>query len=134
MPHPPFTDADNYRARSKGFSGTAVASSTTNLDFAIGVEDRYMHGGELILKNHVFGDTYKFQVIDKDNVLGYGANTVLDEFRTDWNVFEDRQNQGIINYNFVARLYAGLYVRLVYTSTGGTNVLVRVNFLWCKKT
>lgn len=134
MAIPPFADPDGYRGRLRGYSGTATKNTTSNVQWAM-AEDRYMQGGNIILKNHVFGDTFKFQVVDVDNILGYGAGTVLDEFITDWNVAEDRQGQDQIIYNYTAKVYAGLYLRIVYTSTGTENdVQVRVNLFLHKKT
>lgn len=129
-----FADPVGFRARFKGISGTATKNTTSNIDYLL-AEDRYINGVQIFLKNQVFGDTMKFQVVDVDNLLGYGAGTVLDEFGSDWNVSDDTQEQGIITVSYPAKIAAGLYIRMVYISTGNTNdVLVRVNLFLHKKT
>lgn len=134
MPQSPFALNTEYEAKAKGYVGTATAGTTTNVDFAVGAEDRYIDGVRIILINHDAGDTMSFQVVDVDNVMGYGAGTVLKEFGTSWNVDHEKCDQGANVYNFLARLYAGLYIRIVYTSAGATNVTVKVNVRLFKKT
>jgi hypothetical protein len=146
MAAPPFADADNYFADSEGTSGTATKNTTSNIDFAIGSVDRYMHGGQLVLNNHCHGDKYNFQVVDKDYVyagISYPATyngtawsvaqpngVVLKQFRKNWNVIADQNDQGTTNYNFVAKIPANTYIRVVYTSVGTENdVSVCPNFL-----
>lgn len=122
-----FANSDGFRFRGLGISATATKNTTTNIDYLI-PQDRYMNGVSIILKNQVFGDTASFQIVDKDNVLGYGAGTVLDEFATDWNMSEDSQDQGAVLLPYPAKVIAGLYIRIVYKSVGTENdVLVRAN-------
>ena len=115
-----------YEARATGYRGTATAGTTTNVDFAIGAEDRYIDGVRLFLKNHVDGDTMDFKIVDVDGVYA-PAGTVLKQFGYSWNVDDGQSDQGGSVYNFLARIYAGLYIRVAYTSTGNTNVIVKVN-------
>jgi hypothetical protein len=129
----PFAVNTEYEAKATGYVGTATAGTTSNVDFAVGAEDRYIDGVRIILINHDAGDTMDFQVIDIDNVLGYGANTVLKQFGTSWNVDHEKCDQGANVYNFLARLYAGLYIRIVYHSVGATNVTVKLNLRLFKK-
>ena len=124
-------DADKVKFRGKGISGTAIAGATTNIDYKL-TEARLLDGVKMILKDQAFGDSVKFQVVDVDNVLGYGAGLVLDEFGTDWYVSADTQDQGAINLPYSAEVIAGLYIRIVYNSIGGTNVSVKAN-LWLHK-
>lgn len=130
----PFADADGFRARFGGhICGEAAFGETTNFDYYID-EERWINAVELILKDQAWGDYVKLQVVDKDNILGYGANVVLDTFGDNWNLTTDQERQGPYPAQFPARLYAGLYARLVYVSTGGTNVKVKVNYYLYKKT
>lgn len=122
-----------YEVKATGFSGTATGGGSTNLDFAIGAEDRYINGCRFILKNHAASDSMGFKVVDIDNVLGYGAGTVLKTFGLDWNVDSERHDQGRDTFNFVARIYAGLYIRVVYVSTGLLDVSVKMNASLYKK-
>lgn len=123
--------ADKVKFRGKGVAGTATAGTSTNIDHKL-TEARLIDGVKLILKDQAFGDSVKFQVVDVDNILGYGAGMVLDEFGTDWFVSADSQDQGAINLPYSAEVAAGLWLRIVYNSTGATNVSVQAN-LWLHK-
>lgn len=114
--------------RGTGISGTATANTTTNIDYQL-TEDRIITGGFLILQNHQFGDYVSFQVVDKDNILGYGAGTVLNEFMTNWYVASDTQIQKGTEASYPAKVFQGLYLRIIYHSTALLgNVNVRANF------
>lgn len=119
-------DADKVKFRGKGFSFTAIAGQTTNGDYKF-TEARLLDGTQLILKDHVNGDHMRFQVVDVDNIIGYGAGTVLDEFADEWYITGDREDQGDKRLPYSAEIIAGLYIRVVYTSTGATNVKVKCN-------
>jgi hypothetical protein len=122
-----------YEVKATGYRGTATAGATTNLDFAIGAEDRYINGLALILKNHAAEDLVGLQIVDVDNIFGAGAGYVLKTFGTNWNVDDSQQLQGKDSFNYAAKIPAGVYVRLIYESTGGTNVLVKLNLQLHKK-
>ncbi len=124
----------NYEVKATGYKGTAPAGVTTNVDFAIGAEDRYINGIKLLLKNHAEEDTIGLQIVDKDNVLGYGAGLVLKVFGLNWNVDAEKSDQGQNVFNYAARIPAGVYIRVVYVSTGATDVKVKLNLLLHKKT
>ena len=128
-----FNATDGFNFRGKGISGTATAGTTTDIDYKL-TEERYINGCQLILNSHALGDTVTFQVVDKDNVLGYGAGVVLQEFGTTWQVSEDERNQGVFKVEYPAKILANLYVRIKYTSQGLTNVNVACNLFLHKKT
>jgi hypothetical protein len=118
--------ADKVKFRGQGISGTATAGVTTNIDYKL-TEARLLDGVHMILKDHAFGDSVKFQVVDVDNILGYGAGVVLDTFGESWFIVADVQSQGSINLPYSAEVLAGLYVRVAYTSVGVTNVKFQCN-------
>jgi hypothetical protein len=122
-----------YEVKATGYRGVAAAGVLTNVDFAIGAEDRHISGINLMLVNHADQDTLGLQVVDKDNVLGYGAGAVLKTFGITWNVDHTKSDQGRDVFNFVALIYAGLYIRVAYNSTGATDVTVKLNVLLHKK-
>ena len=122
----PFENSYGLRFRGNGISGTAAAGSTTNIDHKL-TADRYLNGCELLVNTATWGDYVKFQVVDVDNILGYGAGTVLDEFGSTWYVASDRQLQGIFKIEYPAKVLANLYIRLVYVSTGVAPVGVACN-------
>lgn len=123
----PFSESYGFRQRSRGFTTEINAGVTSNIDCLIS-EERYITGLQIILQNQVFGDTMTLQVVDVNNILGYGAGAVLDEFGKNWNVSPDTACQGIIENPYPAKIAAGLYIRVVYTSTGQTNIKVGLNF------
>jgi hypothetical protein len=120
---------DSFRVnfKGKGVAGTVTAGQTGNIDLKL-TERRFITGLQLLLKDHTWGDTAKLQIVDVDNILGYGAGTVLAEYATDWQVCSDKQDQGIFSVPYPADIATNLYLRVAYTSTGGTNVGVRVNY------
>lgn len=122
------SDFNADRTHFAGFrvTGTATAGQVTNIDYALS-EEKLVYGGQAILKNHVFGDCIKMQVVDVDNILGLGAGTVLGEYIQCWGVADDVQTQAAIMVEFPTKIITGLYLRIVYDSSGGSNVSVQVN-------
>lgn len=120
----------NNNARFKGYSGTATKNTTTDLDFLI-PDNRIILGARMIVSNHVLGDKFTTQVIDIDNVIGHGANTVISEYVTDWYVDHGSTNQGdvIVPEKLAGAIPNGTYIRFKYTSIGTVfDVSVKVNF------
>lgn len=119
-------EGNTLRARLLGiFNQTVTKNGTRTLDWQIpdlsyqsSNKQAYMDGINYYAKDAEVGDHITFQVIDIDNILGYGANTVLDEFGHEWAVIPDSD----INIRlYKAKLIAGLYIRIKYESTGTTN-------------
>lgn len=109
-------DADRAKYRLQGIAGTAGADSTTDIDWRF-PEERWITGGIFAVNNGNWGDSATIQIIDIDNVLGYGANVVLDTFAENYGVMSDQQFQGDIECPYVALIPAGLYIRIKYTNT-----------------
>jgi hypothetical protein len=128
----PFASANGFRARNKGYSGVAQAGTTTDIDFQI-TEERYISAVQTILSGHAEDDTLGFLIVDK-NGLYSPAGSILDVFAETWNVDHTSNDQGVHESSYPARLYAGLFVRIRYTSTGSNPVKVKVNFFLHKKT
>jgi hypothetical protein len=131
MSSSPFSVSDGMRFRGKGVSGLAAAGTITNIDYKL-TEERYLNGCEMILKDHAFGDSCNFEVVDVDNILGYGAGTVIDRFAEDW-FFASTEDQGQFIIDYPAKILANLYIRIAFTSTGASPVKVRCNFFLHKK-
>lgn len=125
MGAPPFSDADGFRARFKGYEGTASAGQTTDIDFLISGE-RNINGVCLILTNHADGDNVDFKIVDKDGIMST-AGTVLDTFGENWYVDDTIKSQAQTILPYRAKILAGLYVRVTYRSVGNTNVKVKAN-------
>ena len=88
---------------------------------------KYLSGADWMVENAVNGDWAKFQVVDKDNILGYGAGTVLREYvRGKW-IF----NNEVTFCSSVApgQLTVGLYLVCEYHSVGTVaNPKMYINF------
>ena len=111
-------------------SATCTKSSTVNLDVyidpAIYPYGAYCNGAKLITKNAEFGDSIIIQCVDKDNVTGYGAGTVLGQY-CDWYVDPTGSQESVLEYGDLIPPY--FYMRLIYTSVGTVNdVNVFTNF------
>ena len=128
-----FCDSEKFRFRGKGMSGTGAAGTLTNIDYKV-TEERFINGVRLILANHTIDDNVHFEIVDVDNVLGYGAGLVLDRFGDTWYVNPDMACQGDILIDYPAKIYAGLYIRVVYNSEGETDVKVKANLYLHKQT
>lgn len=145
----PFSMADGFRHRAKGFAGTANFGTATNLQWPV-TEERYMNGLALILNNHVFGDTCDFEVVDVDYLYAgtlypadYGGTpwsvaaptgVMLDRFGEAWGMNPSSAIQGPYLVPYYAKLYAGLYIRIKYHSVGSVDVGVIANMFLHKKT
>ena len=109
-----------------------TAGQVTNVDWQIpqltfGGENKtsYFDGVEYYSANSKIGDTVTFQVVDKDGIL-YPAGTVVEEFATGLYVIPDQRDAFIL---YKAKLVPGLYIRVVYTSTGASNVDLICNLM-----
>lgn len=119
--------SDLLNVNNKGITGIASAGTVTNIDLKLD-DDNFITGGVLRTNTSTFGDHATFQVIDLDNVMGYGAGVILGQYCTDWYMRSDVQEQLNENTPYPAKIYAGLYLRLKYTSVGTTDVQVSVMY------
>lgn len=126
-----FNDATGFRFRGHSFSDTVNSNTTKDIDYKL-VEERYINGGRLIVNNIGDDDLVTFQVLDKDNVLGFGSNIILDEFIKDF--FVPKSSDIEIALPYPARIVANLYLRIKYTSTHASGCKVKCNLYLHKKT
>jgi hypothetical protein len=120
----PFSDAMGFRFRGVSFGCTVAQNETKHCDYHL-TEERWINGGRLIVPNKGPSDKVSFQVIDKDNVMGFGNNVVLDQFITDFYI--PQTGDLTVNLAYPARILAGLYLRLIYTSTHESGADVKCN-------
>ena len=107
-------------------SGTATKNSTTNIDYCM-PSTKALFGAALIYKDAVDGDWVEIKIVDVDNVLGYGAGTVVGTFVNKWYIDSNRTDWGH-QCDFAKTIPEGVYVRLAYHSTGTVNdVPVKLN-------
>lgn len=112
-----------------GYQFTGTANSTTSYDILIS-DDHLVEGAEFYTTNINDGDKVSFQIVDKDNIFGYGANTVLNQFVTDWYMPEGSNYSLSYRVPYPAKVYGGLYLRFLYTNTNLVlNAKVKVNLL-----
>ena len=108
----------NYRGN--GLKVTATKNSTTDHDLKIIDTITWINGGELGYKNHVWGDYIEVQIIDIDNVLGGGANTVLDPFVKKRYLHSNSDYTSLI-LDYAGKIPKDTYLRVKYHSVGTTN-------------
>lgn len=123
-----------FAASSVSFKGDAnVAKScaidtTTNIDIKpSATQKRLINGGVLYVENAKIQDHIKAQIVDVDDVLGGGANTILNEWIVKWGVIPGHILD--LSTNQAGEIPAGVYIRVIYTAAGGGMArLVTVNY------
>lgn len=118
-------DPKGMRARLVGcFDSTITKTTTANVDWQmpqlshLGVNKiSYFDGIDLCCDNYALGDSVKFQVVDVDNLLSYGAGFVLEEFGLDFKIFKREYDLKL----YKAKIIPGMYLRIEYTSVGTVN-------------
>ena len=94
--------------------------------------EMWINGLSMILSGHVTGDHCHLQIVDVDNIIGYGAGFVFDEFAEDWFIAGSRDDQGLIRSEYPAKIREGLYIRFKYNSTGTEDVKFFSNIFFHK--
>ncbi len=128
----------SYSARFVGIQQQCSLNSTTNIDYLFS-EERYFVGVSGYVANSKLGDSIDAQIIDKDNVLGFGANFVVETFVSGWFITPNSSgNDTIANQilaSFKKKVPAGLYLRIKYYSVGilTTQPTLTANLLLYKK-
>ena len=103
----------------EGFEFTVAAGTTQNLDIAI-ADDALVMTSCILIDGAVKGDYWTMQVIHP--IAG-----VVFQGVTGWRVDFTTLNQPLPKANFPAKIFAGLTLRIVYTSVGVNPVWVCVN-------
>jgi hypothetical protein len=113
----------NFNAQ--GVSTTGTAGAVTNLDYTLS-DDCLITGMELIINNGNYGDKASFQIVDGSGAFSGTPGTVLNQFATNWNIPPTADTQ--FDMAYPAKIYAGLTLRIVYTSTGTSNPFIAINY------
>ncbi|MEK7093284.1 MAG: hypothetical protein AAB927_02260 [Patescibacteria group bacterium] len=117
--------ASRYRFAGKTVRATVPAGTTANIDLkVVGAAGRKLNGGFMFAIDAAFGDQVTFQIVDVDNILGYGAGVVLDEFLT-WSI--DPREQLNLDLPYGSDIPEGFYIRGIYQSVGTADVKVAIN-------
>lgn len=113
---------DTFSLYTIGFNFSCTKNSTTTHDLLIDSAVGAIRGGLLHVTNSVVGDSVSVDVIDKDDVLGFGGTPstpiVLATYVNTWMVFPSPSINELMDISIGKVPAPGLYVRLSYTSTG----------------
>jgi hypothetical protein len=119
-----------YNAQGVSQTANVGPKAVTNIDLVL-ADDHELTGGHLIVAGAKLGDFCHLQVVDKDNILGLGTNTILRQFVTSWFLSDTDRRQGEFSPGYPAKVRTGLYLRVVYNSTamvGATPPFVAMNY------
>lgn len=113
----------------EGVAGESVAT-----DFQM-TSSKILTGAWWKTKNSYWGDYITMQIVDVDNILGFGAGTILNQFIKKWYMIDELVMSERANGSL---LPAGLYIRIIYTSVhpspiGAANPEAFVNFFMSNK-
>lgn len=127
------TGADQYGSKDlntslQGCLFTASPGVETLHDYLIS-DDHLVDGAVLIAIGAALGDYITCQVVDKDNVIGYGAGVVLGQYVTNWYMNPAVSVQLNFKSSYPAKIFGGLYLRIKYHSVGASNVEVIINYI-----
>lgn len=112
--------------KGEGVFDTVPAGTEKNIDFKI-TYNALLNGGILQTKGEEMGDYFSAHVVDKDNILGYGAGAVLNTWIVKWYALIEDVHMDLTTPQ-AGNIPANLYLRIKYKSTGATDVKVLVNY------
>ena len=121
------TSVDQFTSKALNLVGksirlTATALSTTAADYHVPY-DCIMDGGIFLSEGSTIADGVSIEVWDLDGVLGVPPGTMLLKPVDDWGVAPMLS----LAIPYPAKLYAGLYIRLVYRNSQATEVKAVMN-------
>lgn len=118
----------DYEFAPKIVQDTCPAGSTKAVLLVVD-ENLRLNGGKMVTDgNAVFGDWIECQLIDHDNLLGYGVDTVLKNWIPKW-VVDWKNCSEMIVTPYIGAPPTGMYLRFTYHSVGAQPVGFAVN-LW----
>ncbi len=121
-----------FQMQANAVSVEVAAGQTGSVDFKIenysgeNFTSKYLNGAEIYCSNASVGDWAEAQIVDVDNILGYGANTVLKSYVKKMFIFPNVRQ--VITASAPGQIPVGLYIRIVYHSTGATSPVLYVNY------
>jgi hypothetical protein len=120
--------AKDLNANFQGTKFSSFPSTSTTHDFKVD-DDHILDGCEISAIGQIaLGDYFIGQVVDKDNILGFGAGVILNQFVPKWFLVPGVIRQLDFSSRYPAKILNGLYLRIIYVSTGLTPVDVIVNY------
>jgi len=109
-----------------GVTASCTSNGVTTIDYLL-VDDCLITGGTILVSNGTFGDKIDLQIVDVNNTLGYGANFILNKFVLGWYI-QTGPSIVPISVPYPAKVYAGLAIRVIYTSVGSSANSLAVNY------
>ena len=109
----------------QGVSKTITAGTTDTLDYAL-TDDHLMTGLWVVTSGGAYGDKIDLQVIDTTGAYTGTAGTILKQFAT--NVFVPPEMSEQFDVAYPSKPFAGMSLRVVYHSTGATDVFCALNW------
>lgn len=117
-----FPDRTGYNVYVPGHRFVATAGQVNNFDVTYSADFKLQGMRFKLDGNPVDGDKIDIQIVDVDNVLGYGAGFVLVTFAENINAWADREFDCLCED--VKTMYSWAYLRMVYDSAGASDVIV----------
>jgi len=115
-----FQDLTGHNFFKKGVHTTATAGTTTDIYLKFTTNMYLPGGGYHVGSTAVAGDYIGVQIVDKDNILGYGAGAVLGTFIDTDYVWPGREWEVLTGD--AKMIPAGIYLRMRYVSIGSDDV------------
>lgn len=109
----------------KGFRYTVQANHTNEYSEKFN-KDLYLFGGRYQITSFNEGDYLEFEVVDLDNVLGYGAGVVLSRYIETEHI--ETTNAVEIKLDDAALLPVGVYIRARLVSVGAAAGQLKVKY------
>lgn len=123
-------------SRAEAAFASGAAEVSIKLPGTVGTEPVFIGGGYAFTDVHTFGDCVeKVQIVDIDDILGFGAHTVVATYHDDrvaagnqgWYLYPAPQAGGEIEVDpmgFYGEAVAGLYLELYFKCSAATKVYV----------
>lgn len=102
----------------KGFIFDATQNAQTINDNIVPY-DVLIDGAEVYISGGQIGDSISAQVVDINNVMGYGLNVVLGRYVTNWFIVPNQKS--IVVSEYPAKIFSGLFLRLIYNNISLTS-------------
>jgi hypothetical protein len=133
IPREVLTKSDNtYSLQTNAVHTTVTAGQVGILDFKLenylgeNYSAKYVKGGTVLVKNAEFGDWIEIDIIDKENLLGYGLDFLLKKYCIKMYIMPNTVN--VLNCPFApGRIPCGFYLRAKYHSASTQDVDVYLN-------
>jgi len=130
--HSPFP-VDSYVCAYDGVGPTTVTTDTQDIFYKVEEDNLFLPGGSSYGINIGFGDWFQMDIVDHDNLLGYGVDFVLKS----WVKKKFLGEKGCsCTTPYVGNPPAGFYIRVRYHkvgSLGQTNPQIVINFDFHRK-